>query len=171
MGSLIVTGNRDIDRALKRLPDAMQIKMVKPAIKKAGKEVTEPEIVKRIDQVPHDIGYFGAQLRMHPMKRSRTQFGVSFDFADNYLFILPRHGASGDRAYLPAIFEHGAQGKKKGYGTRSSSKGNRGRIRPFNFMREGLFDKSKELASSILRHLGEKVGTVATVVRAPKIKI
>lgn len=160
--NVILTGDKELDRALKNFRAANQKKVIRPALRKAAKSVTLSRIKQLIDQVPYKIGHFKSFLRVRATPRIRTSFGSKVGWRPNAEF-----ETKDKKYYKPALFESGAPGRKKGYGNRRTASGaNRGRIRPFAFMRRGLYGRARSVKAVVISEMKRQLPLLVAKLRA-----
>lgn len=76
--TVLVTGDKAVERMLLRLPEDLRKKALRPALRKAAKDVVLPAAKRNLqDQVESGTGELMKSLKVRAIKRSRVKFGAA----------------------------------------------------------------------------------------------
>lgn len=75
-GLVVVTGLKELDDKLRGMPNALQKKFIRGALRKCGKRLTQ-EVVGILKAEAYDTGTLARSIKVKSNKRSRKQVGVS----------------------------------------------------------------------------------------------
>lgn len=75
-GLVVVTGFKELDAKLRMMPNALQKKLIRGALRKCGKRLSR-EAVRIIEAEAYDTGTLARSIKVKSMKRSKTRIGVS----------------------------------------------------------------------------------------------
>lgn len=133
---VFVTGHAQLDAKLRLMPDKLQRKFVRGALRKCAKRVVrEAQNIVRAEA--YNFGVLYRALKVKSLKRSRKRVGVSVFIDRDKLFAAyqakyghPPHPAKGssDPFYYPAVIEFGSETQE-----------------PIKPMRRALYDHDNEL--------------------------
>jgi HK97 gp10 family phage protein len=134
--TVIVTGIRDIDRKLKRLPGAVQKKVVRKAMR-AGLKVQAAEVKS---QVPVDTGLTKSAVKVRAVKRRKRGTIEQEVMISGKVAGLVKTSKSGNRAFYPAIVEYGSSAHPPNPFMRRAyeSKGEAARQTTMQVLRDGI---------------------------------
>jgi hypothetical protein len=133
---VFVTGYAQLDAKLRTLPNKLQGKFVRGALRKGAKRV-QRDAKQIIRGEAYNEGVLHRSLKIKALKRSRKRAGVSVFIDREKLFAAYQakyghepHPAKGrsDPFYYPAVIEFGSDTKE-----------------PIKPLRRGLYDHAKEL--------------------------
>jgi HK97 gp10 family phage protein len=131
-GSIVVTGVKEIDRALKELEPKIQRKVLRQAMR-SGMKLVYQEAVQR---VPILSGLLKKNVKLRAMKRSRNRQGLLVQIKSDPGFY--KTSKAGNVAWYPAAVEFG-----------------HGTVPPHPFMRPAYDIKGPEARDTTMRELLE----------------
>ena len=101
-GAVIITGIKEIDRKLAKLPGRIQKKVARQSMR-AGLKIVQAEMKS---QIPVDTGLARSNVKVRALKRSRTRIGmeVRIKAAEG---LINQSGSSGKPFFYPAGIEYG----------------------------------------------------------------
>lgn len=75
-GLVVVTGFKELDAKLRGMPNAVQKKFIRGALRRGGKRLTQ-EAVRIVQAEAYDTGTLAKSIKVKSRKRSRTRIGIS----------------------------------------------------------------------------------------------
>jgi HK97 gp10 family phage protein len=100
-GSIVVTGVKEIDRALKELEPKIQRKVLRQAMRSGMKLVMQDALMR----VPVLTGLLKRNIKLRAMKRSRNRVGLLVQIKSDPGFV--KMSKAGVRYFTPAAVEFG----------------------------------------------------------------
>lgn len=131
-GSIVVTGIREIDRALKELEPKIQRKVLRQAMRSGMKLVLQDALMR----VPVLTGLLKKNVKLRAMKRSRNRQGLLVQVKSDEGFV--KVSKAGMRYWYPASVEFG-----------------HGTVPPHPFMRPAYDLRGPEARDTTMRELLE----------------
>jgi hypothetical protein len=154
-----VTGHKELDLKLRLLPDKLQRKFVRGALRKCAKRVVrDTQNIVRAEAYNEGVLY--RALKVKSLKRSRVRVGTSVFIDREKLFAAyqakyghPPHPAKGrnDPFYYPAVIEFGSDTKE-----------------PVKPMRRALYDNANELRALFAADVKQFIAENKVTLKLPK---
>lgn len=151
-----VTGHKELDAKLRLLPEKIQKKFVRGAMRKGSKRLIR-EAQRILKEQAYDTGATSKSLKSKALKRSRKRMGVAVftDTSKLYAIYESKHGHKPHPAkgktepfFYPAVIEFGDR-----------------HFEPTRFLRGGLYDNAKVyqeyFKADVLQFIAENKVTVA----------
>lgn len=155
----IVTGYKELDAKLRKMPEALQRKLVKGALKKST-DRDKQETIRIVKAEAYDTGAYSKSLKVRQIKRSRVKVGsmVIVDTQKLFQEYAKKHGRfPGSEkgqirpAFYPAMIEYGSPTNQ-----------------PISPMRRALYDNAKVYQAYFVGDLRQFIATQKVDTKLPK---